>query len=159
MNLEPGRISVIQTDHYLESMTVDEIGPLLPKRRTATAAIFKSAKRSWERFTSATPDDLYAAASEDAIGLPFLRAALQRLCEEYPWTRDGLSRSQRQALYAVAQGSGRPDELYARAQAREEAHFLGERVFENYCRISTLVGRHWSKKKTEASFQRLWGAV
>jgi Domain of unknown function (DUF1835) len=130
MNLEPGRLSVIQTDHYLESMTVDEIAPLLPKRRTATAAIFKSAKRSWARFTSTAPDDLYAAASEDAIGLPFLRPALQRLCEEYPWTRDGLSRSQRQALHAVAQGSGRSGELYARAQAREEAHFLSERVFE-----------------------------
>jgi Domain of unknown function (DUF1835) len=130
LNLEPGRVSVIQTDHYLASMTVDEIVPLLPKRRTATAAVFKSARRTWERFTSASPEDLYAAASEDAIGLPFLRVALQRLCEEYPWTRDGLSRSQRQALYAVAQGSGRSDELYARAQAREEAYFLGERVFE-----------------------------
>jgi hypothetical protein len=130
LNLEPGRISVIQTDHYLANMTVDEIIPLLPKRRTATAAIFKSARRTWERFTSASPDDLFAAASEDAIGLPYLRVALQRLCEEYPWTRDGLSRSQRQALYAVAQGLGRLEELYTRAQAREEAYFLGERVFE-----------------------------
>jgi hypothetical protein len=129
LNLEPGRVSVVQSDHYLASMTVDEIFPLLLKRRTATPAIFKSAHRSWDRFTSSSPGDLYAAASEDAIGLPFLRAALQRLCEEYPWKCDGLSRSQRQALYAVAQGPGRLDELFARAQAREEAYFLGERVF------------------------------
>lgn len=130
LNLEPGRVSVIQTDHYLANMTIDEIVPLLPKRRTATPAIFKSARRSWERFRSSSPDDLFAAASEDAIGLPFLRVALQRLCEEYPWTRDGLSRSQRQALYAVAQGPGSQDELYTRAQAREEAYFLGERLFK-----------------------------
>jgi hypothetical protein len=130
LNLEPGRVAVVQADHYLANMTVDEIFPLLSKRRTATAAIFKSARRSWERFTSPSPDDLYAAAGEDAIGLPFLRPALQRLCEEYPWKRDGLSRSQRQALYAVAQGPGRTNELFARAQAREEAYFLGERVFE-----------------------------
>ena len=130
LDLEPGRVSVVQTDHYLSSMTVDEVLPLFAKRRTATPAIFKSASRSWERFRSASPADLYAAAGEDAIGLPFLRAALRRLCEEYPWTRDGLSRSQRQALYAVAQGRGRSDELFARAQAREEAHFLGERAFE-----------------------------
>lgn len=130
LNLEPGRICVIQTDHYLANMTVDEILPLLRKRRTATAAVFKSARRTWERFTSASPDDLLAAAGEDAIGLPFLRAALRRLCEEYPWKRDGLSRSQRQVLYAVAQGSGRPAELYTRAQAHEEAHFMGERVFQ-----------------------------
>jgi hypothetical protein len=130
LNLEPGRISTVQTDHYLSSMTVDEILPLFAKRRTATPAVFKSACRTWERFTSASPADLYAAAGEDAIGLPFLRTALRRLCEEYPWKRDGLSRSQRQALYAVAQGAGRTEELFARAQAREEAYFLGERVFE-----------------------------
>ncbi|MGC1381989.1 MAG: DUF1835 domain-containing protein [Candidatus Baltobacteraceae bacterium] len=129
LELEPGRISVIQSDHYLASMTVDEILPLLPRRRTATTAIFRSARRSWERFTSASPEDLYAAAAEDAIGLPFLRAALTRLCEEYPWKRDGLSRSQRQALYAVAQSPARTEELFARAQAREEASFLGDLAF------------------------------
>jgi len=129
LDLEPGRVSVVQTDHYLAGMTVDEIFPLLPRRRNATPAIFKSARRTWERFTSGSAADLYAAAGEDAIGLPFLRAAMRRLCEEYPWLRDGLSRSQRQALYAAAQGRARPDELYARAQSREEAYFLGERVF------------------------------
>ncbi|HVR45766.1 MAG TPA: hypothetical protein VMT95_03885 [Candidatus Binatia bacterium] len=129
LDLEPGRIAVVQTDHYLASMTVDEILPLLPKRRTATAAIFRSARRSWERFTSPSPAELYSAAGEDAIGLPFLRAALQRLCEEYPWTRDGLSRTQRQALYAVAQGRAREEELFSRAQSREEAFFLGNRAF------------------------------
>jgi hypothetical protein len=84
----------------------------------------------WARFTSGSPADLYAAAGEDAIGLPFLRSAMRRLCEEYPWVRDGLSRSQRQALFAAAQGPARSDELYARAQSHEEAYFLAERVFE-----------------------------
>jgi len=129
LNLEPGRVATIQSDHYLASMTVDEILPLLPRRRTATAAIFKSARRNWERFTSPSPSELYAAAGEDAIGLPFLRAAMQRLCEEYPSTRDGLSRSQRQALLAVAQGAARSDELFTRTQAREEASFMGNRAF------------------------------
>ncbi len=122
-------MSVVQSDHYLANMTVDEILPLLPKRRNATPAVFKSARRSWQRFTSESPADLYAGAGEDAIGLPFLRAALVRLCEEYPWQRDGLSRSQRQALSAVAQGAARREDLYARAQGREEAHFLSERAF------------------------------
>jgi hypothetical protein len=129
MSLEPGRVSLIQTDHYLEAMTVDEISPLLRKRRTTTAAIFRSARRNWEQVTSTVPLDLLAATTTDAIGLPFLRSALHRLCEEYPWARDGLSRSQRQALHAVAQGGGREEELFARAQAREEAPFLGKRAF------------------------------
>ncbi len=129
LQLEPGRLSLVQTDHYLAGMTVDEILPLLPKRRTVTEAIFKSARRSWERFTSSSPADLYSAAGENAIGLPYLPAALQRLCEEYPWTRDGLSRSQRQALHAVAQGPAKVEELFSRAEGREEASFLGGSAF------------------------------
>jgi hypothetical protein len=129
MNLEPGRVSTIQSDAYLGPMTVDELSPLLPKRRTATAAIFKSARRSWARFTSADPGELFAAAQEDAIGLPFLRAGIQRLCQEYPWTGDGLSRGQRHALEAVAQGVGTKAELFRRAQNREEATFQGDSGF------------------------------
>jgi hypothetical protein len=129
LDLEPGRVATVQSDSFLASMTVEEIVPLLHRRRTATAAIFKSARRNWERFTSQSPRDLYAATGEETIGLPFLRAALRRLCEEYPWTRDGLSRSQRHALHAVAQGAAREQELFARSQAREEASFLGTREF------------------------------
>jgi hypothetical protein len=129
LRLEPGRVTLVQSDQYLGSMTVDELSPLLPRRRTATAATFKSARRAWDRFTSPSPADLFAAAQEDAIGLPFLRAALKRLCEEYPLRQDGLSRSQRQALAAVAQGPAVNTELYARAQAREEAYFQGDTAF------------------------------
>ncbi|MBV8372649.1 MAG: hypothetical protein JOY69_05265 [Candidatus Eremiobacteraeota bacterium] len=129
LTLDPGRVTLVQSDHYLGTMTADELSPLLSRRRTATAATFKSARRAWDRFTSPSPADLLAAAAEDAIGLPFLRAALQRLCEEYPLRQDGLSRSQRHALAAVAQGCAETAELYERAQAREEAHFLGDAAF------------------------------
>jgi hypothetical protein len=130
LDLEPGRISTIQSDQYLGTMNADELAALLPRRRTATAAIFRSARRAWERVTSSSPADLHAAAMEDAIGLPHLRAAMQRFCEEYPWVRDGLSRSQRQALQAVAQGPATQGEVFVRAQAREEAHFLTETAFQ-----------------------------
>ena len=129
MELEPGRVALVQSDHYLGTMTADELSPMLARRRTVTAATFKSARRAWDRFTSESPLDLFVASGEDAIGLPFLRAALQRLCEEYPWVRDGLSRSQRQALEAIARGPTRPEELYRRAQAREEASFLSDGAF------------------------------
>lgn len=128
MALEPGRVSIVQSDEYLGAMTAEELSALLPRRRPVTPATSKSARRAWQRFTSPSPGELLAAAREDAIGLPFLRAALVRLCEEYP-QRDGLSRSQRQALLAVAQGPAQAPELYRRAQAREEAHFQGDAAF------------------------------
>jgi hypothetical protein len=130
MDLEPGRVAIVQSDHYLGTMTADELSPMLARRRTVSAATLKSASRAWERFTSDAPLDLYVAAKEDAIGLPFLRAALERLCEEYPWKRDGLSRSQRQALGAIGRGPAKPEELFRRAQAAEEASFLSDGAFE-----------------------------
>lgn len=129
LDLEPGRVAIVQSDQYLGTMTADELSPLLARRRTVTEATFRSARRAWERFTSSSPLDVYVASKEDAIGLPFLRSALQRLCEEYPWGRDGLSRSQRQALQAVAQGPARDQELFRRAQAREEAGFMSDETF------------------------------
>ncbi len=127
--IDPSRANLIQCDQYLGSMTAEELCALLPRRRPVTAATSKSARRAWQRFTSGDPDDLLTASREDAIGLPYLRAALQRLCEEYPATSDGLSRSQRQALTAAMQGPADAGELYRRAQGREEAHFQGNTAF------------------------------
>ncbi|HTU83907.1 MAG TPA: DUF1835 domain-containing protein [Candidatus Acidoferrales bacterium] len=129
LDLEPGAVSLVQSDHYLGLMTVEELSALLPRRRAVTAATYKSAARAWARVTSQDPQALHEAAREDAIGLPFLRAAMLRFCEEYPWRSDGLSRSQRQALQAVAAGLGTDGELFRRAQAREEASFLGDAAF------------------------------
>jgi hypothetical protein len=129
LRLEPGRISLIASGEYLGSMTADEISALHPKRKTVTSAVFAAARNAWNAFTSEDSDALAALVTREVSGMPHLRAAVVRLMEEYPWMRDGLSRSERQALQAVAQGPGRNDELFRRAQAREEAPFLGDTMF------------------------------
>lgn len=127
--LEPGRVSLIASSEYLGTMTADEISALYPKRKTVTDAIFGVACEAWDAFTGADPHRLAAWAKRDATGLPHLRSGIARLLEEYPWLRDGLSRSERGALLAVAQGPARNDEYFRRAMAREEAPFLGDALF------------------------------
>ncbi len=129
MNLEPGSVSIVQSDSYLGSMTAEEIVTLHPKRRTVTRAMFERASSVWKHFCAQDPSMLLVDSATEHAGFPHMRAALRRLCEEYPWTGDGLSRSQRQALQSVAQGPARSDELFRRAQAREEAPFLGDTTF------------------------------
>lgn len=129
MAIEPGRVSLVQTDHYLGMMSAEELTSYYPKRRSVTAATFASAERGWQALTSDDPENLLAASRSDFAGLGFMRAAFRRLCEEYPWTRDGLSRSERNALQAVSHGQGKTDELFRRAQSREEAPFLGDTAF------------------------------
>lgn len=129
MQLEAGRVSMVQSGEYLGSMVAEELVALFPKRRAVTSATLASAVRVWNAFTSANPHDIEGQTKSELAGLPFMRSALNRLCEEYPWKTDGLSRSHRQALQAVAQGPGRDDELFRRAQAREEASFLADSPF------------------------------
>ncbi|HTV92431.1 MAG TPA: hypothetical protein VMG98_06915 [Verrucomicrobiae bacterium] len=129
MQLEPGRVSLIQSDTYLGTMTADELFALYPRRRTVTDALFDAAHSAWHALCASEPEALFDACARDVQGLPHLRAALRRLCQEFPWSTDGLSRSQRHALQAVAAGHARADELFRRAQAREEAPFLGDLAF------------------------------
>lgn len=129
MQLEAGRVSIVQSDAYLGSMTAEEIVALHPKRQTVTRALFERARELWIAFTRDDPSDLFARTTHDHIGFRHMRPALRRLFEEYPWTSDGLSRSQRNALQAVGQGAAPRDELFRRAQAREEAPFLGDSAF------------------------------
>ncbi len=129
MELEPGRVSLVQSDSYLGSMTAEELVALHPKRRTVTAPMIERATSLWNAFTGADPQALEALTHADHAAFPHMRAAMVRLCEEYPWKLDGLSRSQRNALASVAQGAARDDELFRRAQAREEAPFLGDSAF------------------------------
>lgn len=129
LRLEAGRVTLVQSDAYLGSMTADEISALHPKRKTITLAGFNAALRAWEGLVSGDTERLNQLARADFAQLPFMRGAFARLLEEFPWTDDGLGRSQRQALSAVAGGPARDEELFRRAQGREEAPFLGDAAF------------------------------
>jgi hypothetical protein len=81
------------------------------------------ARRVWAAFRSSDPRLLPVV---DAAGLPDLGPALARLVEELPWTTDGLARSERQALKAVADGADTPLDVFRATQAMEERPFLGD---------------------------------
>ena len=70
--------------------------------------------------------------------LPFLAAALRRLLEELPGARDGLARTERQLLAAIAAGARTREQAFVEAAASEEAPFLGDSTaFE---RLDELAG-------------------
>ena len=77
----------------------------LYERRVAVAGAARQLGRdAWRAFTSADPTDLERLLDAGTADLPFLEAALLRHLEEFPSTRDGLSRTERQLLDAVALG-------------------------------------------------------
>lgn len=132
LQLPYGHVFLIQSDEYLGMMTADELMALYPKRRSLTAALSAAAERAWHAFTAPTPQELRALCDAEIPGLPYLRAALARLCEEYPSLETGVSRTQRQILESIGQGARAKEDIFKRASSREEALFMGDTSFYRF---------------------------
>jgi hypothetical protein len=66
---------------------------------------YELARRAWQAFREQTPEALDELRHGDTSPLPYLAAAITRFLQEYPWTADGLSRSERRLL-ELASGDG-----------------------------------------------------
>jgi hypothetical protein len=89
----------------LGELMPQELGSLLDTRQPVTNAQYSLATRAWQAFREPSPEALDSLRRADTSALPFLAAALTRFLQEYPWTSDGLSRSERRLL-ELAHGDG-----------------------------------------------------
>jgi hypothetical protein len=121
------RVEAILVDRFLGTLSATELAELWPQREPVSAAALETARAAWAAFTAPDPSALASLTVDGA--LPHLDPALTRLREEYPATTDGLSRSERQALGAIAGGAATPVEAFLAAQRLEEAPFSGDRQF------------------------------
>lgn len=91
--------------------------------RAVDQATRLAARGAWAAFRASDPRKW---TSVDPPELPAVGPALRRLAQELPWTRDGLSRTERTALAAVADGANNPIEMFGAIQAAEERPFMGD---------------------------------
>ena len=89
----------------LGELTPEELAPLMETRRPVTDQQYELARRAWQAFRAPTPEALDELRHGDTSPLPYLSAAITRFLQEYPWTGDGLSRSERRLL-ELAKGDG-----------------------------------------------------
>lgn len=124
------RVSLICGDEYLGPSAPRRLRERFARRAAVSDAAFDLARRAWDAFRDPDPLALVAFLSADLSVLPYLGAAFRRHLEEYPSVRDGLSRTQRQALEAVAAGHTRVRDAFVAAHhAREDRIFLGDAGF------------------------------
>jgi hypothetical protein len=88
----------------LGELTPGELGSLLDTRQPVSAAQYSLAGRAWEAFRQPTPEPLDTLRRADTAALPFLAPAIERFLQEYPWTTDGLSRTERRLLQLAEPG-------------------------------------------------------
>jgi hypothetical protein len=115
---------------WLDESDSSAAGSVHAGRREVLPEELTLAKRAWDAFCSDTPLALSELAHEDLSLLPFLGPALLRQLEQFPWTRDGLSRTEQQILQAVADGPASLRQIYQASQVeREERPFMAEAPF------------------------------
>jgi hypothetical protein len=84
-----------------------ELASLMDARQPVTDSQYRLARLAWLAFREPTPESLDQLRQEDTTALPYLAPALTRFLQEYPWTTDGLSRTERRVL-ELAKGGVMP---------------------------------------------------
>jgi hypothetical protein len=104
----------------LGQLTGPQLSRLFPSRKRVSAGQMAIAREAWRAFRAGDPAALLAFTRQEPAEMPYLKAALLRLLEEYPWTTDGLSRTERQILNAAAAGCRRREHIYMESRKQED---------------------------------------
>ncbi len=99
---------------------------LAAPRERVTPEQERLGRKAWEAFRALAPTAIEEVLAGDTDALPFLGPALVRHLEQFPALEDGLSRTERTILRAIAAGARTRAEIF-RAQAdAEERPFMGD---------------------------------
>jgi len=112
----------------LGQLNADQLASLLPRRTPVTPQQFTLANQAWRAFRADNPLELQALMRQlgpDAA-LLFLRGAFHRLLEEYPSTKNGLSRTAQATLRALDSGPLDAGALFPATQASEARPYMGD---------------------------------
>ena len=123
----PARMVLVGQDEW-RSVTEVEPAELRELGRDAPAVTPEQrelARAAWGAFTAASPFEMEKVAA-GTPALPALAIAFGRLLEELPWRGDGLGRTERQLLEALATGASTREEAFMATVEREQRPFLGD---------------------------------
>jgi hypothetical protein len=160
------KLSLVCTDEYLGSCTITRLQELFEARHEVSSRERDAGQRAWNAFSSADPTDVLSVLQEGTPALPFLNGALRRHLQQFPSTSNGLSRSELQALEAIAGGATSLRDAFVVSQAREERLFLGDATFAWYLEqlsdgnnalLSLAEGEAiWLPRQDTASQREFW---
>jgi hypothetical protein len=108
----------------LGELSPDELASLFETRRPLGDGEYAIAERSWKSFREATPEGLDDLRHADTSAMPYLAPALERFLQEYPWTSDGLSRTERRLLRLAEQGPTAVRAAFPRMHDDEDVYYI-----------------------------------
>jgi hypothetical protein len=132
----------------LGQLSPPQMADLMEIRQRVAPAQTVLARHAWRVFSAPEPVGIELLLRRDTSALPFLDGALRRHLEEFPSVRNGLSRTEEQALTVLAEGATSFDDLFRTVQALEERPYLGDTSFLRTLR--ELAARPWPLVRIEA---------
>jgi hypothetical protein len=124
----------------LGQLSAAQLLGLFPGRAPVTAAQFELGAEAWRRFGAEDPRPFAALLEDDTGALPFLEGAVRRQLQDLPSASNGLSRTEHQALAAVAAGATDLANAFRSTQAMEERVFMGDLSFARAVRSLATAG-------------------
>jgi hypothetical protein len=108
----------------LGELTPDELASLLETRQRVGPQQYALAERAWLAFRGPTPEALDTLRQGDTVAMPYLAAAIVRFLQEYPWTVDGLSRTERRLMALADAGEIKLSAALPRMHDGEDAYYV-----------------------------------
>jgi hypothetical protein len=108
----------------LGELSPRELGSLFPARVPVDERHYALARRVWDAFRASTPEPLDDVRRGDSSPLPYVAPALTRFFEDYPWTSDGLSRTERRLLELAEGGPLTLRQAFPRLHAGERFFYI-----------------------------------
>ncbi len=113
----------------LGQLSAPQLGELFTTRVVVSAEMVDAAREAWAAWVHPTPERLAGIAARSTSALPYLPAAVQRMLEELPDARTGLSRTERQGLQVVAGKAPSLHAAFVASQDLEERPWQGDAMF------------------------------
>jgi hypothetical protein len=113
----------------LGQLSISQLAGLFPSREPVTPAQLALGADAWRWFGDDDPHRFASLLKTDTGELPYLAGAVRRQLEELPSTRNGLSRTEQQALAAMGASASDLATLFRSTQEMEERVFMGDLSF------------------------------
>jgi hypothetical protein len=118
--VQVGEFPGVDPFYGLGQLTAAQLASLFPERQPVTAAQLALAAAAWQAHGSSDPREVERLLAGGTEELPYLRRAFLRLLEQFPAAANGLSRTERECLQAVADGGHGFREIFRAVTRMEE---------------------------------------
>lgn len=146
-------LTLAQSGGYLGVIPLRDLAALFPERQPVSREQFELASAAWRAFCSPDPRALESFLEKDDA-LPYLAAAIERFCEEFPWMEDGLTRTERTIARLRAEGISDPRDLFAAFSKTDEPRCMGDSSFFRILEGARDRGSAWLWDSTRRRFVR-----